>query len=252
MDGKGNVVMVHDMSLPGGERVNSQQFSIGESLNFVSHDLRSPLVSILALVEQASRPDSLQRIKLYTERALAYTEGFLQLARAQSEHFALYECDMHAIANNAREHVFELAARKQITLQMKHCKQAAWVLGNADLLERILINLLDNAIKYSPEGAVVETRLAVANDRILLFVTDPGIGIPAKDIPTLFEQFRRGSSRDSLAQKGAGLGLRFVAVTLQRHHGTVRVNSALGRGSEFVLSLPCMELSNDCDCCPLN
>lgn len=246
MNGKGNMVALQDMCLPGGMRINGQQFSIGESLNFVSHDLRSPLVSILALVEQASRPDSLQRIKLYTERALAYTEGFLQLARAQSEEVALYECDMHAIVDNACEHVFELAARKQITLQTRHCTQATGVWGNADLLERILINLLDNAIKYSPEGAVVETRLAVADDKILLSVKDHGIGIPANDIPTLFEQFRRGSSRDSRAQTGAGLGLRFVAVTAQRHNGAVQVSSMPGCGSEFMLSLPCMELTNNC------
>lgn len=62
MNGKGNVIALGDMSLPGGMQADAQQFSIGESLNFVSHDLRSPLVSILSLVEKADRPDSLQRI----------------------------------------------------------------------------------------------------------------------------------------------------------------------------------------------
>ncbi|MGI9286988.1 MAG: sensor histidine kinase [Pseudomonadales bacterium] len=252
MDGKGSALISHDMSLPGGVRVKRQQFSIGESLNFVSHDLRSPLVSILALVEQASRPDSLHRIKLYTERALAYTEGFLQLARAQRGEVSFHECDMHAIVDNACEHVFELAASKQITLQRTHCTQAVSVWGNADLLERVVINLLDNAVKYSRNGSVVETRLLVAEEKINLYVKDHGISIPANDLPTLFEQFRRGSSSGSRAQNGAGLGLRFVTVTAQRHNGFVKVNSALGRGSEFMVSLPRMTFSNDCDRRPLN
>lgn len=72
------------------------------------------------------------------------------------------------------------------------------------------------------------------------FSIGESLNFVSHDLPTLFEQFRRGSSRDSRAQKGAGLGLRFVAVTLQRHHGTVRVNSTPGCGSEFVLSLPRM------------
>ncbi|MGI9286314.1 MAG: CHASE2 domain-containing protein [Pseudomonadales bacterium] len=216
-----------------------------ETLNFVSHDLRSPLVSILALVDQAEHSDALGPIKNYTERALSYTEGFLQLARAESGEASLYECDMHAILDNACEHVFELAAKKKISLRREHCKQSAWVWGNADLLERMLINLLDNAIKYSHEHDVVDTRLAVANNKVSLYVIDHGIGIPADDIPILFEQFRRGSSRDSRSQSGAGLGLRFVAVTLQRHNGAVKVNSAPGRGSEFMISLPRLELRDD-------
>lgn len=218
-----------------------------ETLNFVSHDLRSPLVSILALVDQADHADALEPIKHYTERALSYTEGFLQLARAESGEAALYECDMHAILDNACEHVFELAAKKKITLQREHCKQPAWVWGNADLLERMLINLLDNAIKYSHEHDRVETNLAATNNKVLLCVTDHGIGIPADDIPILFEQFRRGSSHDSRSQSGAGLGLRFVAVTLQRHNGAVKVNSTPGRGSEFTVSLPRLELRDDYD-----
>ena len=216
-----------------------------ETLNFVSHDLRSPLVSILALVDQAEHSDALGSIKDYTERALSYTEGFLQLARAESGETNLYECDMHAILDNACEHVFELAGKKHISLRREHCKQSAWVWGNADLLERMLINLLDNAIKYSHDHDVVQTRLAVEKNKVLLYVIDHGIGIPADDIPILFEQFRRGSSRDSRSQRGAGLGLRFVAVTLQRHNGVVKVHSIPGRGSEFKVSLPRLDVRDD-------
>ena len=216
-----------------------------ETLNFVSHDLRSPLVSILALIAQAERSDALIPIKQYTERALSYTEGFLQLARAESGDASLFECDMHAILDNACEHVFELAGKKHISLRREHCKQSAWVWGNADLLERMLINLLDNAIKYSHDHDVVQTRLTVEKNKVVLYVIDHGIGIPADDIPILFEQFRRGSSRDSLSQKGAGLGLRFVAVTLQRHNGAVQVNSIPERGSEFKVSLPRLEVRDD-------
>lgn len=216
-----------------------------ETLNFVSHDLRSPLVSILALVDQAEHSDKLESIKSYTNRALSYTEGFLQLARAESGEAAMYECDMHAILDNACEHVFELAASKSIALRRQHCDESAWVWGNAELLERTLINLLENAIKYSHNHDVIQTRLTVDESTVFVSVIDYGIGIPADDIPILFEQFRRGSSQDSRSQKGAGLGLRFVAVTLQRHNGAVKVNSAPGRGSEFKISLPRLDLGDD-------
>lgn len=226
-------------------RIREMERTRAETLNFVSHDLRSPLVSILALIERSNREsEELGDIRSYAERALSYTESFLQLARAEADNISFYECDLHSVADNASEYVYGLALRKKIRIESIHCDEDVWIWGNGDLLERMIINLLDNAIKYSSEGSVVTLKLETAthSKEAVLSVKDNGIGIPEQDLPHLFEQFRRGSSKESRTRSGAGLGLRFIAVTAQRHKGTVSVTSELGSGSQFSIRLPLLDL----------
>lgn len=229
-------------------RLREMERTRAETLNFVSHDLRSPLVSILALIDRSGRAvnEELQSIRSYAQRALSYTESFLQLARAEADNIALYECDLHSVADNAAEYVYALAMRKKIRITSQHCDQDVWIWGNGDLLERMIINLLDNAIKYSAEGTTVElsieTELSGTESYAVLSVSDEGIGIPEKDIPHLFEQFHRGSSDESRRRTGAGLGLRFISVTVQRHNGRISVDSTQGQGSVFTVRLPLHEL----------
>jgi PAS domain S-box-containing protein len=218
-----------------------------ETLSFVSHDLRSPLVSILAIIDnaQSGNDDTIPNIRRYAERALSYTESFLQLARAEADNISFYECDLHSIVDNAREYVYELAGKKQINISANHCDEDAWIWGNGDLLERMVINLLDNAIKYSGDGTEVNIALKTSDTKAIISISDQGIGIPKEDIPLLFEQFHRGSSEDSRAQRGAGLGLRFIAVTLQRHSGDIHVSSELGKGSTFTVTLDLMDIEEE-------
>ncbi|MFK8019894.1 MAG: CHASE2 domain-containing protein [Pseudomonadales bacterium] len=229
-------------------RIREMERTRAETLNFVSHDLRSPLVSILALIERSrGQSDELMDIRSYAQRALSYTESFLQLARAEADNISFYECDLHSVADNASEYVYTLAARRRIRIESTHCDEDVWIWGNGDLLERMIINLLDNAIKYSAEGSVVKLHLTTDsnNSTAILTVSDSGIGIPEEDLPHLFEQFRRGSSEESRTRKGAGLGLRFIAVTAQRHSGSVQVKSRIGEGSEFSVRLPLFILDSE-------
>ncbi len=231
-------------------RLREMERTRAETLNFVSHDLRSPLVSILALIDRSGRAvsEELQSIRSYAQRALSYTESFLQLARAEADNIALYECDLHSIADNAAEYVYALAMRKKIRITTHHCDQDVWIWGNGDLLERMIINLLDNAIKYSREGSAVklsiESEISNSKAYAVLTVTDEGIGIPDKDIPHLFEQFQRGSSDESRRRTGAGLGLRFISVTVLRHNGQIDVHSQQGQGSVFTVRLPLLDLDD--------
>lgn len=224
-----------------------------EALHFLSHDLRSPLVSVLALLESSRKENEallgsqlLVDIERYVRKNLSYAESFLQLARAESEQEQrLDPCDMHSVIDNAVAQVYHLASTKQISLKSERCDDDAWVLGDGELLERAVVNLLGNAIKYSDLGGNVTLSMQCNARDLLVSVKDQGIGIPQEDIPLLFDRFRRGSGEDSRSRSGAGLGLRFVAVVCEKHQGDISLKSELGKGSEFILRLPIYDFEEE-------
>ena len=112
--------------------------------------------------------------------------------------------------------------------------------GNHELLQRLMVNLLTNAIKYSHPGGSVTVSLRAIGDQVACEVRDRGIGIPPEYMERLFERFSRASN--SGGSRGAGLGLRFVRVVADRHGGDIRVQSQPGEGSSFTLLLPRIEL----------
>ena len=110
--------------------------------------------------------------------------------------------------------------------------------GDEDLLRRMVINLLDNAIKYTPDGGSVSVKLWREDGRINLRVTDNGIGIPAEAAARVFERFYRVDKARSRAEGGSGLGLPIVKWIAEAHQGSVSLESAPERGSSFTVSLP--------------
>jgi signal transduction histidine kinase len=119
-----------------------------------------------------------------------------------------------------------------------HLPASAVVRGDRVQLERLLTNLVTNAIKYSHEGGTVTVTL-LANDQVIeLVVEDRGQGIPAADIPHIFDRFYRVRGREMDPEKGLGLGLSFVAWIVKAHGGSIQVESAVGQGSRFIVSLP--------------
>ncbi len=218
-----------------------------ELLNFLSHDLRSPLVSTSALIDLARnhKPDTkiadlLDRMAAYTGNTLDLAEQFLQLARAESsESFTFHEIDMMGVAINALEQVWGQAQSKQIHLQQDgKPDEEAWMVGDGGLLERAMVNLLDNAIKYSEAGTVVTLSVTVEQNEIHCCVSDQGRGITAEMLPHLFERFQRADQPEADRQRGAGLGLAFVDVVARQHGGRVTVSSHPEQGSRFCLVLP--------------
>ncbi len=222
-----------------------------EALAFLSHDLRSPMVSILALLRSSDRPDEggseqngrlLKRIESYALRSLNVSEQFVQLSRVENrEELDLYEVELGAIANNALEQIFEQANDKNIqaTFVDKTDEDGLWMRGNGELLERTLVNLLTNAIKYSPEGKSVVMTVGLSDSGdALCTVVDQGYGIPAVDIEQVFEPYYRSKVREIVAQRGSGLGLRFVKTVTERHGGSVTVTSQPTKGSIFTLRFP--------------
>ena len=241
----GVIIILSDIS----ELKNSERRRI-ETVSFLSHDLRSPMVSLLALVELArsrglsqEQQELFNRMEDYSNRAIHLSEQFLQLARAESDDELVFnEVNLVDIINSAREEVWGMAQARKMRLNVETEIDEAWIHGNTDLLERTITNLLTNAIKYSPENGVITIQLQEEEEQgYRCCVQDQGHGIPAEDLPTLFNRFQRGSRWKNSTQGGAGLGLALVKATMQRHHGRVDVSSTPGKGSCFCIVLPAAE-----------
>ena len=223
-----------------------------EMLDFLSHDLRSPMVSVLALIgkmrhgEEGERlGEFLDNVEHYAHRSLNIAEQFLQLARVESEEaLEMIEQDMLDVVEAAIDQVQIQAQARNITLRFDYDpEQDVWVRGNNELLERLVVNLLTNAVKYSHENSQVEVRLSAEGGRVFCEVSDRGVGIPADFQGKLFQRFSRASNSGGGRIRGAGLGLRFVKVVSERHGGDIQVSSEPGQGSSFIFSLPRIEVN---------
>ena len=216
-----------------------------ETLSFVSHDLRSPLVSILALLELAKNRESSEEIRIlhkrieeYTQLTISLAEQFIQLARVESDTSIKFDTiDLVSIAINAHEQTWVQAQSRHIQMIREIDLDHAWVHGDSGLLERAVTNLLNNAIKYSPEGCSVTMKIFLKNGRVWCCVEDEGYGISENELPRLFERFRRAHLNSGVDQQGIGLGLALVKATAERHGGYVDVQSKEGKGSRFCLVL---------------
>ncbi|MFW5824973.1 MAG: CHASE2 domain-containing protein [Marinobacter sp.] len=224
--------------------LREQQRQHREAIDFISHDVRSPLVSQLALIEQLKRrPGEVQASQLDQLRKLArrsyhLAEEFVQLARAeQLTETRFYDCEFLAIVENARDSVSEQALEKNIKLVLLG-NDDLWLRGNAELLERAVINLLTNAVQYSEPGTTVTMQVFRAGHQACLTVTDEGPGIATSELPALFDRFQRQKSSELAGKHGVGLGLSFVSVVVEKHKGEINVESREGEGSAFTLKLP--------------
>ncbi|MGB5339927.1 MAG: ATP-binding protein, partial [Gammaproteobacteria bacterium] len=237
----GIIVTLSDIS----ELKNSERRR-NEALSFLSHDLRSPMVSLLALLELAKSKDPsgeqqelIRRMETYTERTIQLSEQFLHLARAESEEdIEFYDVNLVDVIDNAMEEVWATASARKISIAQDIELLDAWIKGDAGLLERAFINLLTNAIKYSPEDRTITVHLSLTGSEYRCCVDDQGFGVPEDELPALFNHFKRGAAPAHRKQKGTGLGLALVKAVAERHHGHVEVTSTAGAGSCFCMILP--------------
>jgi two-component system, OmpR family, phosphate regulon sensor histidine kinase PhoR len=130
------------------------------------------------------------------------------------------------------------AANKGHAVSVRVASQAPLVVGNADYLERAVANLLENAIKYTPAGGKIDVSVASDGAQVAVEVSDNGIGIPPEDCARIFERFYRVDRSRSREMGGTGLGLSIVKHIAQSHGGAIEVQSVVGKGSSFRLTLP--------------
>ena len=216
----------------------------------VSHELKTPVTSIKGFVETLLEggmhdPDQLAHflriISGQADRLHSIIEDLLSLARLESVHveelLILREESIRAIVSQVAETWRPAADKKQISLET-NCEADVTVTVDHNLLEQALGNLIDNALKYSPEGTTVKLIAAATEDNVLFTVADQGPGIEEKHHPHIFERFYRVDKARSRKLGGTGLGLAIVKQIAGLHHGAVYLESVAGRGSAFTLALP--------------
>ena len=214
-----------------------------------SHELRTPLTSIRgfvealedgALEEPATARRFLAKVRTHADRMTALVDDLLELSRIETGDRApdWSETRPHDVAAEVVALFEDSAARKHISLSARD-RGAPVVVSDPERLRRILENLVDNAIKYSPEGAHVEiTSEAGPDGAARVEVTDDGPGIAAEHLERLFERFYRVDKARSRELGGTGLGLSIVKHLAEGMGASVSVASELGRGSRFVVLLP--------------
>ncbi len=213
-----------------------------------SHELRTPVAVIRTTAELALRRSrsaaeyeaALRDVLAQSEKTTELIESLLVLARADTGKYDLQRAkvNLDTIVGEACAAGRKLASSKGIDFEYKAERQDLVVLGDAGELRRLVLILLDNAVKYTPAPGSVAVSLTVANGSALLEVRDTGIGIPAGDLPHIFERFYRADPARGSDTGGAGLGLAIAHWLVQQHGGEIRVESEPGRGSVFRISIP--------------
>lgn len=212
----------------------------------VTHELRTPLTSILGYTEMlvdedeeqtSMRRRSLTAILRNAHRLQDTINDLLLLDRPATAADALTEpLDLAALAGVVHGELNAAAQAKDLTVSFG--AEPAWVRGDRTQLQRALRKLMENAIKFTPAGGSVTWRCDADERTVTIVVTDTGIGIPAEDVPGLFTPFHRAGNAMDQAVQGPGLGLAIVRDIVRDHGGGIAVQSVVGRGSTFTVTLP--------------
>ena len=220
-----------------------------EFVSTVSHDLRAPLTFIqgyttmLTMVGELNdkQQEYMQRILKGIGQMRDLIDDLLNLRRIEAGvGIATELCRLGLVMLEAVDSMRARALGKNVTLHLEPSEGAYSVMGDRVLLRQVMGNLIDNAIKYTPDGGEVRVGLTV-NEReaeVVLYVADTGLGISAEDQLRLFEKFYRVKRRETISISGTGLGLALVKSIVGRHGGRVWVDSELDAGATFFVALP--------------
>jgi two-component system OmpR family sensor kinase len=215
-----------------------------------AHELRTPLAAIRATVEstlssdaipELESRDTLQTINRQTVRLSELVQDLLLLSRMDLQLITLQKqaCCLNEIVSDLVEEVSALAIQSNIALKLKVAHETAiYVNGNEDQLYRLILNVLINAIHYTPEQGKVEVSLALIDHHAIIQIQDNGIGISSTDLPNIFDRFYRVSSDRSRKKGGSGLGLAISMAIAKAHNGDIQAKSELGQGSIFTIKIP--------------
>ena len=218
----------------------------------LSHELRSPLSTMLLHAQMLRRSDMDPKVKRAgeaiergTKMQAQLIDDLLDISRivAGKLKLELQPVDLRAVVNTAFEGVAGLAQKKSTRLEVTLDELPIQVPGDPMRLQQVVLNLLTNAIKFTPEGGLVNVRLEVVAGRVRLSVTDTGIGIEPEFLPHVFNRFTQADALSAQSYGGLGLGLAIVRHLVEAHGGTVQAESAgKDKGSTFSVSLPLVAL----------
>lgn len=239
---EGAVAVFHDVT----DARNFDQMR-SEFVGNVSHELRTPLTSIKGFVETLLDGAMENRevcrrflsiIDTESERLNRLIEDLLSLSSIESKERSMNfkpVCLVRSI-RNVMNILGPQISEKSLQVEFIYGDDMAYIDADEDLLNQVLINLLDNAIKYTPKNGKITIRCRRRDSRILTTISDNGVGIPRESLPRVFERFYRVDKARSRQQGGTGLGLSIVKHIVEAHGGEVFVDSKIGQGSIFGVS----------------
>ncbi len=229
------------------ERLDDSFQQMRQFTTNVSHELRTPITAIRGQLEVAlmtSKSEEQLREAMLTaleatERLSRFVNAMLQLAQAESGQLAprRERLDLCALARGVLEQMRIPAEEARVRLLAELPEQCRAEVDHTQF-ERLLYNLLENGIKYTPENGEVRLSLRQDESEVSIVVEDTGRGMPAEHLPHIFKRFYRIPNLDSIEQRGLGLGLSFVAWIVKVHAGRIDVASTEGEGSRFTVTLP--------------
>lgn len=215
-----------------------------DALSFLSHDIRAPQNSIMALAElqrdsgmRKPEAEFVADVEALARKTVMLAEDFLYLAMADSKTLNLDKYDLQSLVDDCVAEIQPQARARQISIEISTADDGAVVVADRSLLVRAIGNLLINAVKFSPQGGVIIVKCEISGMDAICSISDNGPGIHEDDLPKLFRRFSRAQSRDSRIS-GSGLGLVFVDVVARRHRGRTLVKSIPGHGATFSIVLP--------------
>ncbi len=228
-------------------RINEQKNQV---LGMAAHDLRNPLgvisgYSQLLLEKNSSKLDvdalkMLEHIQQSSSFMLHLINDLLDISIIESGRVTLnlQRVDLKALIEETIELSRGFASKKNIQLQLKCTEKVPEVTCDPDKIEQVINNLIGNALKFSYEGGVIEIGIVPGTKEAIVYVKDNGVGIPAPEKEKLFQPFSKGRSKGTAGEAGTGLGLAIVKKILTAHRGVIWVESELGQGATFFISLP--------------
>lgn len=214
----------------------------------VSHELKTPLTVIQGhvaamgadLADDAPRQTSRRILAQEAARLTQLVDNLLLLSRLEMPDFRLERrsVSVEAVVEDAILQLSDLAEAQGISLSLQREGRLPRIVADRARLKQVLINLLDNAIKYNREGGAVTVQLDADEQCVTVKVMDTGEGIPTQDLPHIFEKMYRVERRHGRSVEGSGLGLSIVQRIVEQHGGNISVESRVGEGSTFTVTLP--------------
>ncbi len=231
-----------DLSAEKDEETRKTDF-----IGFVSHELRSPLTSLSGFMQllqiraaktgDEKMTDIALKSRRQVDRMAAMISGFLDVVKMGESaiQLDLSVFDLNDLLTAVEEECITIVQTHQLVFKPV---DGAWVEADYDKIEQVLTNLINNAVKYSPQGTTITVASKCLADEVQVSVADEGLGVSPADIPYLFDRFYRAQSEHTKTIKGFGIGLYICREIIEGHHGRIWVESEIDKGSVFYFTLP--------------
>ena len=242
----GLVAVLHDTTEQDKEERERRLF-----VSNVSHELRTPLTSVKSYLEALDEgalyepvaPDFIKVSLNETNRMMRMVTDLLHLSRIDnaSGHLDVELINFTAFITfilNRFDKIRSQDQEKKYELVRDYPITSVWIEIDTDKMTQVIDNILNNAIKYSPDGGKITVSMKTTDDQMILSISDQGLGIPKEDLPKIFDRFYRVDKARSRAQGGTGLGLAIAKEIIKQHNGFIWAKSEYGKGSTFTIVLP--------------